>query len=46
MPGAVAMLGACGGGGAAARGWEVSEPQVLGFCNKKDVLLLLGNQLR
>ena len=40
------MLGVRGEGEAAARGGRFLSHRYLGFCNKKDVLLLLGNQLR
>ena len=39
-------MGACQWGGAGACGGRLLSHRCLGFCNKKDVLLLLENELR
>lgn len=46
VPGAVGVMGACGGGEAGACGGRFLSRRYLGFCDKRDVLLLLGNELR
>ena len=46
VPAAPGVMGACRWGGAGARGGRLLSHRCLGFCNKKDVLLLLENELR